>query len=44
VPAIALAQVNAGAQPSQADQPFTVTKVTSLSLPWRIAFLPMDGC
>ena len=42
VPATALAQVNAGTQPSQADQPFTVTKVTSLNLPWRIAFLP-DG-
>jgi glucose/arabinose dehydrogenase len=42
VPAIALAQVNAGTQPSVADLPFTVTKVTSLNLPWRIAFLP-DG-
>jgi len=37
-----LAQVNAGHQPSSTDLPFTVTKVTDLRLPWRIAFLP-DG-
>jgi len=42
VPTAALAQVNAGTQPSVASQPFTVTKVTTFNLPWRIAFLP-DG-
>ncbi len=36
------AQVNAGAQASTASLPFTVTQVTTLNLPWRIAFLP-DG-
>lgn len=38
----ALAQVNAGEQKSDPNLPFTVTKVTTLNLPWRIAFLP-DG-
>jgi glucose/arabinose dehydrogenase len=36
------AQVNAGEQKSDSNLPFTVTKVTTLSLPWKIAFLP-DG-
>ena len=38
----ASAQVNAGEQPSNPNLPFTVTQITTLSLPWRIAFLP-DG-
>jgi glucose/arabinose dehydrogenase len=42
VPSAVQAQVNAGAQPAESTQPFTLTKVTSLSVPWRIAFLP-DG-
>jgi glucose/arabinose dehydrogenase len=37
-----LAQVNAGEQQSDPNLPFTVTQVTTLSLPWKIAFLP-DG-
>jgi len=36
------AQVNAGGQKSDPKLPFTMTEVTTLSLPWRIAFLP-DG-
>jgi aldose sugar dehydrogenase len=36
------AQVNAGEQMSDPNLPFTVTEVTTLKLPWRIAFLP-DG-
>ncbi len=36
------AQINAGEQPSDPKLPFTVTQITTLSLPWRIAFLP-DG-
>ncbi len=36
------AQTNAGDQKADANLPFTVTKVASLDLPWRIAFLP-DG-
>src|SRR4051812_47214461 len=36
------AQTNAGDQKSDPDLPFTITKVASLELPWRIAFLP-DG-
>src|SRR6201990_486428 len=36
------AQVNAGEQKSDSNLPFTVTQVTTLSLPWKIAFLP-DG-
>jgi len=38
----AWAQVNAGEQKSDPNLPFTVTQVTTLSLPWKIAFLP-DG-
>ena len=38
----ALAQVNAGEQQSETKLPFTMTQVTTLRLPWRIAFLP-DG-
>lgn len=38
----ARAQVNAGAQPPDPNQPFTITQVATLTLPWRIAFLP-DG-
>ena len=38
----ALAQVNAGEQKSDPNLPFTVTQVTTLNLPWKIAFLP-DG-
>ena len=37
-----LAQVNAGEQASDAKLPFNVTQVTTLNLPWKIAFLP-DG-
>jgi aldose sugar dehydrogenase len=37
-----LAQVNAGEQKSDPNLPFTVTQVTTLSFPWKIAFLP-DG-
>lgn len=36
------AQINAGEQKPESSTPFTMTKVTTLSLPWRIAFLP-DG-
>jgi glucose/arabinose dehydrogenase len=36
------AQINAGAQKPEASPPFTMTQVTTLRLPWRIAFLP-DG-
>ena len=36
------AQVNAGEQKSDTNLPFTVTQVTTLDLPWKIAFLP-DG-
>jgi glucose/arabinose dehydrogenase len=36
------AQINAGTIAPTADKPFTVTKVTTMNLPWRIAFLP-DG-
>jgi hypothetical protein len=38
----ARAQVNAGTQAPDPNQPFTMTQVTTLNLPWRIAFLP-DG-
>ena len=38
----ALAQINAGTIAPVADKPFTVTKVTTFSTPWRMAFLP-DG-
>jgi len=36
------AQINAGEQKPEASLPFTMTQVTTLDLPWRIAFLP-DG-
>ena len=36
------AQINAGTQQSEASLPFTITKVATFNLPWRIAFLP-DG-
>jgi aldose sugar dehydrogenase len=38
----ASAQINAGEQKSDPNLPFTVTQVTTLNLPWKIAFLP-DG-
>ncbi|MGI4757254.1 MAG: PQQ-dependent sugar dehydrogenase [Janthinobacterium lividum] len=38
----AFAQINAGTQQPEASLPFTMTQVTTLKLPWRIAFLP-DG-
>lgn len=38
----ASAQINAGEQKSDPNLPFNVTTVTTLSLPWKIAFLP-DG-
>ncbi|HEY9125717.1 MAG TPA: PQQ-dependent sugar dehydrogenase [Acidobacteriaceae bacterium] len=38
----ATAQVNAGEQKSDSNLPFNMTQVTTLNLPWRIAFLP-DG-
>jgi len=38
----ASAQVNAGEQKPEPNQPFTMTQVTTLRYPWRIAFLP-DG-
>ncbi|HEY2860684.1 MAG TPA: PQQ-dependent sugar dehydrogenase [Terracidiphilus sp.] len=34
------AQINAGEQKANASLPFTITQVSSLRLPWRIAFLP----
>src|SRR3954464_12298233 len=36
------AQINAGKQEPEATVPFTLTQITTLRLPWRIAFLP-DG-
>jgi aldose sugar dehydrogenase len=36
------AQINAGDQQPERGMPFTLTEVTTLRLPWRIAFLP-DG-
>jgi glucose/arabinose dehydrogenase len=38
----ASAQINAGEQKSDPNLPFIVTQVTTLNLPWKIAFLP-DG-
>jgi glucose/arabinose dehydrogenase len=38
----AWAQVNAGEQKPEPSLPFTMTKVATFNLPWRIAFLP-DG-
>ena len=40
--ASAHAQVNAGDREPERSAPFTLTQVTTLKLPWRIAFLP-DG-
>lgn len=37
-----VAQINAGALPPASTLPFTVTKVATFDLPWRIAFMP-DG-
>ena len=42
LPTAAAAQVNAGNQQAEATMPFTMTKVATFNLPWRIAFLP-DG-
>jgi glucose/arabinose dehydrogenase len=36
------AQINAGEQKPESSLPFAMTQVTTLNLPWRIAFLP-DG-
>jgi glucose/arabinose dehydrogenase len=36
------AQINAGEQKPEPSVPFNMDKVTTLDLPWRIAFLP-DG-
>jgi aldose sugar dehydrogenase len=36
------AQVNAGEQKPEAELPFNMAQVTTLDLPWRLAFLP-DG-
>src|SRR6201986_1355290 len=36
------AQVNAGEQQPEPSLPFNMVQVTTLSLPWKIAFLP-DG-
>src|ERR1700720_506850 len=35
-------QINAGGKQPQASVPFTITQITTLKLPWRLAFLP-DG-
>jgi aldose sugar dehydrogenase len=40
--AAAWSQVNVGEQKPDASQPFAMTTVTTLNLPWRLAFLP-DG-
>ncbi len=42
LPSGAKAQINAGEQKAEPILPFTMTKVTTFNLPWRIAFLP-DG-
>jgi glucose/arabinose dehydrogenase len=42
LPAGASGQINAGTQPPESTQPFTMTQVAAFNLPWRIAFLP-DG-
>src|SRR3979490_2229359 len=39
---VVFAQVNAGEQKPEASLPFTMTTVTTFTLPWRLAFLP-DG-
>jgi glucose/arabinose dehydrogenase len=38
----ASAQVNAGEQKPEPSQPFNMVQITTLNLPWKIAFLP-DG-
>src|SRR6202046_4286813 len=38
----ASAQINAGEQKPEPSLPFNMVQVTTLNLPWRIAFLP-DG-
>ncbi|HWW63405.1 MAG TPA: PQQ-dependent sugar dehydrogenase [Sphingomonadaceae bacterium] len=38
----ATAQINAGNLAPTPDKPFTVTRVTTFNMPWRMAFLP-DG-
>ena len=38
----AAAQINAGEQKPEPGLPFTMTRVATFNLPWRIAFLP-DG-
>ena len=38
----ASAQINAGEQKPEPNVPFNMVQVTTLDLPWRIAFLP-DG-
>jgi glucose/arabinose dehydrogenase len=38
----AYAPINAGTQQPAAEMPFTMTRVATFNLPWRIAFLP-DG-
>jgi glucose/arabinose dehydrogenase len=42
LPTVADAQINAGEQKPDPNQPFTMTQVTTFNFPWRIAFLP-DG-
>jgi len=42
LPTAADAQINAGTLTPEASLPFTLTQVTTFSLPWRLAFLP-DG-
>jgi hypothetical protein len=40
------AQINAGEQKPEPSAPFTMVQVTTLNLPWRIAFLscPTGAC
>ena len=40
----AIAQINAGEQKPEASVPFNMVQVTTLDLPWRIAFLPTAAC
>jgi aldose sugar dehydrogenase len=42
LPTGAAAQINAGEQKPEQSLPFTLTRVATFNLPWRIAFLP-DG-
>ena len=41
-PAAVWTQLNAGQQKPETTLPFTMTTVTTFTLPWRLAFLP-DG-